>query len=137
MLLMDICTAVKIGNGASNFEYSGVSASRKTEAVGYQLQHTVAGGVQFTVLLDEAWRHLGVAMDFGAFIALQLDFSRTCHSLGNFSGTFRVAPIHEITIFDCRHLDMDVDPIEQRPGNTRSITVNGNWSARTLMVNIS
>ncbi len=83
MLLMDICTAVKIGNGAGYFEDAGVGASGEAETISDQLQHTVAGGVKFAVLLDEAWCHLGVAVDFGALVAFQLQLTGPLHPFGD------------------------------------------------------
>ena len=75
MLLMDICTTIKVGDGAGYLEDAGVGAGGEAEAVCYQLQHPVAGGVQVTVFFDKAGCHLGVAVDFSPFVALQLDFS--------------------------------------------------------------
>ena len=112
MLFMNVCAAVEIGNRAGYFEDAGVGSGGETETISYQFQHAVAGGVEFAVFLDEAGCHLGIAVDFGAFIALQLDFSRTCHSLSDLSGTLRVTPVYEVTIFDCRNLDMNVDSVE-------------------------
>ena len=85
MLFMNGGAAVKISNGAGYFEDAGIGSGRETEAVGDEFQHAVAGGIEFAVLFDVAGCHLGVAVDFSAFIALQLDFSRTCHSLGDLS----------------------------------------------------
>ena len=72
MLLMDICTTIKVGDSAGHLENTGVGSGREAEPVGYQFQHTVAGSVKFAVFLDEARRHLGVAVYFCAFVALQL-----------------------------------------------------------------
>ena len=73
MLLMNTCTAVKISDCPGNFQNSGIGTGRETEAVGDQLQHPIAAGIQFAVLFDEAGCHLGVAVDFSAFVAFQLD----------------------------------------------------------------
>lgn len=62
MLFVNACTAIQIGNGTGYFKDAGVGTSRETEAVGDQLQYAIARGVQFTVFLDEAWGHLGVAV---------------------------------------------------------------------------
>ena len=42
MLFMNGITAVKVGNGTSYLEDTGIGARRETEAVGDQLQHAVA-----------------------------------------------------------------------------------------------
>ena len=114
---MNVRTSVKIGYGSGNFQNTGISTGREAEAVGNQLQHAIAGGVKFTVFLDEAWGHLGVTVDFGAFVALQLDFSGMLHALGNGCGTFGFAPIGEVAVFDSGDFDMDVNAVEKRPGD--------------------
>ena len=83
MLFMYVRAAVQIGNRAGDLEDAVVGAGREPQAVGDQLQHAVAGSVKFAVFLDEARRHLGVTVDFGAFVSFQLYLSRTCHSLGD------------------------------------------------------
>ena len=126
---MDGIAAVEIGNSAGYFEDTGIGAGRETEAVGDQFQHAVAGRVQFAVFLDETRRHLGVAVDFGAFVALQLQFSGMLHPFGYGSGTFRFTTIGQISVFHSRHFDVNVDPVQQRAGDAGAVTVNGNRSA--------
>ncbi len=131
MLFMNGDTAVKISNRARHFKDTGVGAGRETESISNQFKHTVAAGVQFTVFFDVAGCHLGVAVDFGAFIALQLDFSRTCHSLGDLSRAFGFATVGGVAVFNRRDFDVDVDAVEQRAGDAGTVAVNGNRSAGT------
>ena len=114
MLLMDGGAAVKISNGTGNFEDARVGAGRETEAISNQLQHPVAAGVQLAVFLDETGGHLGVAVDFGAFVTFQLDFTGVFDSFGDGGGTFRFATVGEIAVLNGRNFDMDIDPVEQR-----------------------
>ena len=72
---MDGVAAVKVCDGAGHLENACVGSRRETEPISDQLQHPIATGVQFTVFLDEARRHLGVAVYFGSFIAFNLYFA--------------------------------------------------------------
>ncbi len=121
--------AVKIGDGTGNLEDAGIGAGGETEAVGDQFQHPVAGGVQLAVFLDEAGCHLGVAVDFGSFVAFQLQFTRAFHPPGDGGGTFRFAPVGEVAVFYGRYFDMDVDAVKERAGDARPVTVDTDRSA--------
>jgi hypothetical protein len=81
------------------------------------ISNSFTGGVQFAVLLDEAGCHLGVAMDFSAFVAFQLESAGMFHSLGNVCRAFRIAPVGKVAVFDRRNFNMDVDPVQQRTGD--------------------
>lgn len=120
VLFANCITPVEIGNGAGHLEDTSIGAGRETEAVGDQLQHAVAAGVQFAIFLDGAGGHLGVAVDFGPLVALELDLPRTLHPLGNGSGTFCLAPIGKIAVFNRRHFDMYVDQTGRVEGMIRS-----------------
>ncbi len=126
---MDICTAVKISNGTGYFEDAGVGAGRKTEAISNQFKHAVAGGIQFTIFLDETRRHLGVAVDFGAFVTLQLKLTRLLHPFGYGGGALGFASISQVAVFYGGNFDVDVDPVQQRAGDTRTVAMNGNRGA--------
>ena len=115
MLFMDGSAAVKICNGAGNFENSGIGTSGETEPVGDQFQHAVAGGVELAVFSYVAGCHLGVAVDFSAFVTFQLDFSGAFNPLGNGGRAFGLATVSQVTVFDRWHFDVDVDPVQQRP----------------------
>ena len=68
MLLVNLLVPFKVGDGAGYLEDAVVGAGRESEPVGDQFEHAVAGVVQLAILFDEAWRHLGVAADSGAFV---------------------------------------------------------------------
>ena len=129
MLLVNRRAAVEICNGAGEFEDAGIRPGGETEAVGDQFQHAITGGVQFTVFLDETRSHLGIAVDFGTFVALKLEFPRTLYPLSNGRGTFRFSPVRKVAILDSRDLDVDVDTVEQRPGDARPVVMNSHRGA--------
>ena len=129
MLFMNRCAAIQIGNGAGYLEDAVIGAGGETETVGDQFQHAVAAGVQFAEFLDEAGRHLGVTVDFGPFVAIRLNVAGMFHPRGNGCGAFGFTPIGQVAILDRRHLDVDVDPVQERPGDARAVAVNGNRCA--------
>lgn len=114
---MDICTAVKIGNGAGNLEDARVGTGGESQFVGDQFQHPVSCSIQLTELFDVAGRHLGVAVDFRSFETLCLNGAGFFYSRRNGGGAFRFATIGQITIFDSGNFDVDVDTIKQWTGN--------------------
>ncbi len=129
MLFMNGGTAVEVGNRAGYLKNAGIGTGRETETVGYQLKHAVAGGVQFAVFFYETGSHLGVAVDFGPFVALQLDFTGLFYTLGDCCRAFGFATVGEVTVFNRRYFDVDVDAVKQRAGNAGTVAVNGNRSA--------
>lgn len=126
MLFADRITAVQVRNRAGHLEDAGVSPGRETEAVGDQFQHAVAGRVQFAIFLDETRRHLGVAVDLGATVALQLQFAGAPHPSGNRRGTFGFAAICQVAVFDRRNFDVDVNPVQKRTGDAGAVAVDRN-----------
>ena len=129
MLFMNRRAAVKVSNRAGYLEDTGIGSGRETEAVGDEFQHAVAGGVQFTVLFDVAGCHLGVAVDFGAFIALKLDLPGALDPFGNCGRTLSFATVGEVAIFNGRYFDMDIDAVKQRAGDAGTIAVDGDGGA--------
>ncbi len=129
MLFKNGGAPVKIGDGTRHLEDAGIRTGGESEAVGNQFQHAVTTGIQFAVFFYEAGRHLGVAVNFGTFVAFHLEFPRPLDPAGNGSRTLRLAPIGKIAIFYRRDLDVDIDPVQQRPGNAGTVAVNGNRSA--------
>lgn len=121
---MNRIAAVKIGNGARHLEDAGVSTGRETKTVGDQFQHPVAGRVQLAIFFDETGCHLRVAVDFCAFVALQLKLSRTLDPPGNRRRPFRLTPVSQIAIFYRRHFNVDVDPVQKRPGDAGTVAMD-------------
>ena len=76
-----------------------------TQPVGDKFQHAVAGRIQFAIFLDEAGRHLGVAMDFGALVVLQLKFAGLPYPPVDGRRTFGLAADGQVAVFDGRHFE--------------------------------
>jgi len=54
---------------------------------------------------------LGIAVDFRALVAFQLNFARTLYPPGHVGGAFRFCPVCQVTVFDGRYLDVDIDTV--------------------------
>ena len=126
MLLMNVCTAVKIGDGAGYLQDAIIGACGEAEPVGDQLQHSISACVQFAVFFDEAGRHLGVTVYFSPFVAICLNVAGMFHPRCNGCGAFSFATVSQIAVLDSRYLDVDVDPVQQWAGNAGTVAVNGN-----------
>ena len=116
MLFTDSFTPLQVGYGSRYLEYPGKGAGGKTKAVGDQLQHPVASGVQFTMFPEMSGVHLGVAMDLCPLETVVLNITGTFYPEGNSYGTFRLGPVSQIAITNCRNFDVDVDPVEKWSG---------------------
>ncbi len=133
MLFVDVVRGVEVGNGTGNLEDAVIGARREPQTVGDQFQHAVSVGIQFAIPLDEAWRHLGITVDFGAVITFQLQFPRPFHPPGNVGGAFCFATVGQVTVFDGRYFDVDIDAIQQWSGDAGAVALNGDRGAAAGM----
>ena len=77
------------------------------------------------MLSNLAGTHPRIAVDlFVRTKARPLLLARTPHSLTNRGGTFLYLRARNITVFHSRHLDVQIDSIEQRPGNSLPIALD-------------
>ena len=109
----------QVGDGPGHLEDPGEGVVRETEPVGDQFQHPVAGGVQLAVLPEVAGVHLGVAVDLGPLEPLHLEIAGALHPTADFRGAFGLGPVGQVAVADRRHLDMDVDPVQERARDVR------------------
>ena len=121
VLLADMLATLKIGDGPGHLEDAGEGAGREAEPVGDQFQHPVAGGVQLTVLPEVAGVHLGVAVDLRPLEPLHLDIAGELHPMADLRGAFGLAPDGQVAVADRRHLDVDVNPVQERAGDAGTI----------------
>ena len=73
MLLADMFRDVEIGDRPCNLEDAAVAAGGEAEALGDELEETVAGFVRLAMFANQARRHLGVAVDAAVVEAIFLD----------------------------------------------------------------
>jgi len=66
---------------------------------------------------DMAGGHLGVGVNLCPFEALALPLAGGFHPAGYGGGTFTVSPVSQVAVFDCRDFDVNINPVQQRPGD--------------------
>ncbi len=136
VVLQDILYAFEIGYRPCNLEDSRVAPGTETEAVGDYFQHAVSGRIRLAELADHPGGHLRVAPDARSLEALLLDFPRPRHAQGYLGRTLGLAPVSEIAVLDGGHLYVDVDPVQERPGNPGTVTVDHERRARALVYRV-
>src|SRR5439155_25111247 len=81
--------------------------------------------VELAILFEKSRGHARVAGYFRVIAkTLLLAFTRLHHSAANRSRVFFGALAGDVSIFDCRHFDVQIDAIEQRSGDSLPITLH-------------
>jgi hypothetical protein len=71
--------------------------------------------VKFTVFLDQAGVHLGIAVDFTPLKPFLLKQACLCYPSGYRGRAFSFTAVRQITVGDGRNFNMQVNPIQQWP----------------------
>jgi len=80
---------------------------------------------------------VGVAVDFGPLEPLPLDITGPFHPLPSRRGAFPFAPVRQLAVFHRRDLDVDVDPVQQRPGDAGAVALDHYGGAGALVLGIT
>src|SRR5690348_362298 len=107
-------SAVEVGDGAGDFQDAIVGARGKPQASHGALEQAVAIGREAAVFPDLSWAHLRVAIDLLAFEALQLPLAGAHDTLTNLLRAFAARTLPQLAVLHRRHVNVDVDAIEQR-----------------------
>jgi hypothetical protein len=70
-----------------------------------------------TIFPDVCRRHVGIAIQFRAFKPLLLPFSAGSDARLDFLRFLPQSVISQFLIIDTRHLDKDIDTVQERPAN--------------------
>lgn len=97
----------------------------------------MTGGVRLAELPDEAGGHVGVAVDFCSLEPLPLYIPGAFHPLPDRRGAFSFAPVGELAVFYRRDLDVDVDPVQKRPGDAGAVALDHDGCAGALVLGIA
>jgi len=127
----------QIGDGPRHLEDPGKGAGGEPEPVGDQFQHPVAAGIQFAMFPKMSGIHLGVAVDSGPLEAVVLEVAGAFHPAGYGGGTLRLASVGQVTVPDRRDLDVDVDPVHERPGDPGAVPLKHHRRAGALVIDIA
>jgi hypothetical protein len=69
--------------------------------------------------------------------ARPLPLARASHALTNRVGTFLRPRARNIAVFDGRHLDVQIDPVEQRSGSSLPIPLDLEWPTSAFAFQIA
>jgi len=107
----------KIGDGARDLEHAMIAARRQAETADRLFEQLRAPGIRRTVTVDFACAQAGV----GLALALLLPFAGCTHARAYDCGRFALLPAREIVLRHGRHFDLQVDAVEQRPGDFAAV----------------
>jgi hypothetical protein len=121
---LDFFGAGEIGDGAADFEDPTVGAGAQAQFVDGGFEQSFRVVIHGAIPLDIARAHLGVGMDGSFLEALELDVARVIDALANHLRRFAGIAAGEILITYGRHFDLDIDAIEKRTRNLRTIALD-------------
>ena len=115
----------EVGDGAAHLQDAVVGARRQAQTAHRRFEHPLALGVHAAVLADEPRRHLRVREDAVARKPFALPLSRTQHPRANLGrplglGRRRARKLLEL---HGRHVDVDVDAVEERPRDAPDVAL--------------
>jgi len=117
----------------------------QSEFINRHLQQLFRSFFYNAVTLDVFGSHLGIGMDTSLLEALKLDGAGRIDPMANHRRGFTRIACRQILVAQRRHLDLDVDAVQQRTGDSGAVTLNlrggaaafflgaGEKSARALM----
>src|SRR5260370_1144119 len=124
---------IEIGDGARDFQDAVVCARGEAHARNGIFQHFLAlvgDGAEFP---DQFRRHLRVGEDFLlARESVSLALAGSQHALSHRGGVFRGGCSAELLVLHSGHFDVDIDAVDQGPGNFRNVALNLRWRAVAL-----
>jgi hypothetical protein len=99
-------------------------ARRVSQSGNRRLEQFLAIGADRAMLSDQFRRHLRVRVKlFFAFAAVELSLPPSQHPLPHARGAFDLDVPPQLLVLHRRNLDVNVDAIEQRPGNLRNVAL--------------
>jgi hypothetical protein len=121
---LDFFAAGEVGDGAADFEDAAVGAGAQAQFVDGGFEQSFRSVVHGAIALDIARAHLGVGMDGPFLKPIQLDVTCLIDALANYLRGFPGVTAGEILVTYGRHLDLNVDAIEERAGYARAVALD-------------
>lgn len=131
VLLAYRLAAGQIGDGPRHLEDTSVAASGKSQAVSDHLQRFLTLFINLAELADVAGGHGGIGVQTVGAEAVALKLTGRFDPAANDSRGFPVAQVGEFPVRDSWYLDVQVNPVEQRSGNTLPIALDIVWCTST------
>ena len=124
MWLLDAVASGQVRDGAGDFQDAVVGASAERELFHRLLEHFAERGVERDVGADLRVAHAGVGRELSPRVTRELTFACGLYPSANDSRTFTRRRILQLTDRERGRLDVDVDAVEQRAANARSVFDN-------------
>lgn len=116
--LADHFYAAKVGNGACHFQYAMVGARRPVQSRHRRTQQLLGSRVRPAMTVD----FRGGEGAIGLALALQLARKSLFHACGDCLRSFAGSLFQQVFLRQRGHLDLQVDAIQQRPGDAILVT---------------
>ena len=115
MARRDFFSGIEVRDRPGHFQNAVVRARRKTQPQHGRLQQFLALGRNAAVLADQFGWHLRVCINV-LLRGEPFELAIACphHPLANRGGILRGSLSAQFLVFDRGHLDMNIDPVEQR-----------------------
>jgi len=121
---LDGLSPIQVSDGARDLQDAVVGAGAQAQAGHGAFEQSLALHGDVAVLADLPGTQLGVAVDLFALVALQLALAGGDDPRSNLLGAFPARVRAQFVVLDRRHVDVDVDPVKQRPGNLGDIALD-------------
>ena len=138
MLRRDLSLAIEISDSARNFQDAIVGAGAQVQFVHCYANQVLRILSEFAVLLKLARGHASIAIYVCvAAKPLLLTLSRANNALTDRGGRLFNALAGDVSILDGWHFNVQIDTVQQRPGDALSITLHLGGTATALAFEIA
>lgn len=117
MAWTDLFLSFQIGDRPRHFKYSHVCSSAEAQLVDRHLQKLSSLRRHLAEFFHLSCPHPGIGKYLFSLVSLELSFSRRNHSAPDLRRTFPFMFRDNLFEPDFRHFDLNIDPVEKRPGN--------------------
>ena len=121
-----------VSDGPGQFQNAVKSPRRKIQLLHRRFQQVLCRIFYLTVFPDIRRRHIGVAVQFGAFKSFLLPLSAGGDARLYFLGFLPQPVIGQFFVIDAWHLDKDVNSVEERSADSFLVTGDSTLSAGAL-----
>ena len=124
MRLLDAVASGQVRDGAGDFQDAVVGAGAKRELLHRLLEHFAQRGVERDMRAHLRVAHAGVGRELASRVASELALAGGLYPRAYESGTFTRLVILQFADRERGCLDVDVNAVEQRAANARSVFDN-------------
>ena len=136
MACSNIFSLFKIRNGSGQLENSRIGAGRKPELLHGTLKDAHGVASEIAVFFDMAGLHLAVTEYLIFREPLQLQFARCNNPPADIMRRLSGIISGEVFVRYCRDFYMNIDPVEERPGDFSAVSLDLSGRAGAGMLRI-